>query len=229
MPCHAGPMEIGVLGATGPAGRGLAARLADAGFDVIAGSRDEAKASGVVAQLRERWGDRVKTLRAGTNGAAAGARDLVVIATTWEAAIDTTTAHADLLAGKVVVAMANGLRKVGREFQPVLPAEGSVAAAMQARVPDAQVVAAFQHIPAAALADLDTPIESDVIVCGDDDEARGAVMRLVTAIPHLRAFDGGSLANAVGIEAFAALLLSVNLRHRGKGTLRLLGVEEGDR
>jgi 8-hydroxy-5-deazaflavin:NADPH oxidoreductase len=222
-------MEIGVLGATGPAGRGLAARLADAGFDVIAGSRDEAKAKAVVAELQEQWGSRLKTLRAGTNRAAAAARDIVVVATTWEAAADTTRDHADLLAGKTVVAMANGLRKVGREFQPVLPAEGSVAAAMQARVPDAKVIAAFQHIPAAALAQLDTPIESDVIVCGDDDDARHTVMDLVTSIPNLRAFDGGSLVNAVGIETFAALLLSVNLRHRGKGTLRLLGVEEGDR
>lgn len=229
MSCHAGRMEIGVLGATGPAGRGLAARLADAGFEVIAGSRDEAKSASVVAELRDRWGSRLQTLRPGTNGAAAAARDLVVVATTWEAAIDTTSAHADVLAGKVVVAMANGLRKVGREFQPVLPAEGSLAAAMQARAPDARVVAAFQHIPADALAKLDTPVESDVIVCGDDDDARRTVMDLVASIANLRAFDGGSLANAVGIEAFAALLLSVNLRHRGKGTLRLLGVEEGDR
>jgi 8-hydroxy-5-deazaflavin:NADPH oxidoreductase len=224
-----GCMEIGVLGATGPAGRGLAARLADAGFDVIAGSRDEAKASAVVDELWERWGSRVAKLRPGTNAAAAGARDVVVVATTWEAAIETASTHANLLAGKVVVAMANGLRRVGREFQPVLPAEGSVAAAMQARVPEARVVAAFQHIPAEALMKLDTPIESDVIVCGDDDAARRTVMSLVTAIPNLRTFDGGSLANAVGIEAFAALLLSVNLRHKGRGTLRLLGVEEGDR
>ena len=61
-----GRMEIGVLGATGPAGRGLAARLADAGFDVIAGSRDEAKASSVVDELRERWGSRVAKLRPGS-------------------------------------------------------------------------------------------------------------------------------------------------------------------
>jgi len=222
-------MEIGVLGATGPAGRGLAARLADAGFDVIAGSRDEVKASAVVDELRERWGSRVAKLRPGTNAAAAAARDVVIVATMWDAAIETADTHADLLAGKVVVAMANGLRRVGREFQAVLPEEGSVAAAMQARVPAARVVAAFQHIPAEALLKLDTVIESDVIVCGDDDDARGAVMDLVTTIPNLRAFDGGSLANAVGIEAFAALLLSVNLRHKGKGTLRLLGVEEGDR
>ncbi|HEY5165241.1 MAG TPA: NADPH-dependent F420 reductase, partial [Acidimicrobiia bacterium] len=187
-----GRMEIGVLGGTGPAGRGLAARLADAGFDVIAGSRDETKASSVVDELRHRWGSRVAKLRPGTNATAAGARDVVVIATTWEAAIDTTEAHAPPLAGKVVVAMANGLQRVGREFRAVLPPEGSVAAAMQARVPDARVVAAFHFIPADALAKLDTPIESDIIACGDDDDARRTVRGLATSIPNLRAFDGGA-------------------------------------
>ena len=218
-------MQIGVLGATGPAGKGLAARLASLGHTVIAGSRDPARAEAVVDDLRQRWGARVATLRGGGNGDAAAAPDLVIIATTWEASIDTTRDHAGALAGKVVVAMANGLEKIDREFRPVLPEEGSLAEAMQAVAPDARIVAAFQHIPAAAFAELDEPLESDVVVCGDDDEARRRVLDLVVSMPNLRAFDGGSLANAVGIEAFAALLLSVNLRHKGKGTLRLLGVE----
>ena len=121
--------------------------------------------------------------------------------------------------------MANGLQRVGREFRAVMPDEGSLSQAMQALAPDARVVAAFQHVPADALGDLDTPLESDVIVCADDDDARRLVLTLVASLPNLRAFDGGSLANAAGIEAFAAVLLSVNVRHKGKGTLKLLGVE----
>jgi hypothetical protein len=220
-------VEIGVLGATGPAGRGLAARLACLGHDVIAGSRDAARSASAVAELSERWGDRLATLVPGTNADAAAARDLVIVATTWDAAVDTTRDHAGLLEGKVVVAMANGLVRVGKEFQPVLPEEGSLAAAMQAVAPGARVVAAFQHVPAAAFAALDTPLESDVVVCGDDEAARATVLDLVYAMPNLRGLDGGSLANAVGIEAFAAVLLSINLRYKGKGTLRLLGVESG--
>ncbi|MCJ7438244.1 MAG: NADPH-dependent F420 reductase [Acidimicrobiia bacterium] len=220
-------VEIGVLGATGPAGRGLAARLACLGHDVIAGSRDAARSASAVAELSERWGDRLATLVPGTNADAAAARDLVIVATTWDAAVDTTRDHAGLLEGKVVVAMANGLVRVGKEFQPVLPEEGSLAAAMQAVAPGARVVAAFQHVPAAAFAALDEPLESDVVVCGDDDAARATVLDLVYAMPNLRGLDGGSLANAVGIEAFAAVLLSINLRYKGKGTLRLLGVESG--
>jgi 8-hydroxy-5-deazaflavin:NADPH oxidoreductase len=217
-------MKIGVLGATGPAGGGLAARLASVGYDVIAGSRDPARAGAAVAKARDRWGDRVKSLQAGGNADAATA-ELVVIGTQWEAAVPTARDHADALAGKVVIAMANGLTKEGREFRPVLPEEGSLALAMQAAVPHARVVAALQHVPASALGDLDIAIDSDVIVCGDEDAARTTVQDLVSRIPDLRGFDGGSLANAVGIEAFAAVLLTINLRHRAKASLRLVGVE----
>lgn len=217
-------MNIGVLGATGPAGRGLAARLASVGHDVVAGSRDESRAEAVVSELRDEWGPRVDSLSAGTNADAAKA-DVVAIATTWEAAVPTAAEFADALAGKPVIAMANGLEKVGREFHAILPPEGSISQAVQAAAPAAHVVAAFHLVPAAALADLDAPLESDVIVVGDDDPARTTVLDLVVGIPDLRAFDGGSLVNAVGIEAFAALLISLNLRHKGKGTLRLLGLE----
>ena len=218
-------MEIGVLGATGPAGRGIASRLASVGHVVVAGSREESRAEAVVSELRDEWGPRVDTLSAGTNADAAAAPDLVVVATTWEGAVTTAAEHADALAGKPVIAMANGLEKVGREFHPVLPGGVSLSQAVQDAAPAARVIAAFHLVPAAALAALDTPLESDVIVCADDDDARRVVLDLVVGIPDLRAFDGGSLANAIGIEAFAALLLTVNLRHKGKGTLRLLGLE----
>jgi 8-hydroxy-5-deazaflavin:NADPH oxidoreductase len=217
-------MQIGVLGATGPGGRGFAARVAGLGHEVIAGSRDRARAEAAVAELRERWGDRISGLKAGVNADAAAA-DFVVVAVQWEGAVETVRQHASALAGKVVVSIANGVTKHGREFHPALPEGQSLAALMQAAAPDARVTAAFQHIPAAALADLGHPVEGDVIVCADDDGARDAVLALVDAIPDLRGFDGGSLANAVGIETFAALILTINLRHRGKASLRLIGVE----
>jgi hypothetical protein len=219
-------VKIGVIGATGPAGRGLAARLASLGHEVVAGSRDPARSWAVVAKLRERWGARVDTLKPGSNADAAASGELVVLAVPWNGAVDIARAHAEALSGKVVVAMANGVTRKGREFRAVLPDEGSVSVAVQRAVPEARVVAAFQHVPAAAFEALDQLMESDVIVCADDDEARAAVLHLIASIPNLRAFDGGSLANALGIEAFAAVLLSINLRHHGKATLRLLGVED---
>src|SRR5262245_17385344 len=153
-------MKIGVLGATGPAGGGLAARLASIGYEVIAGSRDSARAEAAVAKLRGQWGDRVGGLEAGGNADAANG-DLVVVATQWEAAVPTAAQHADALTGKVVIAMANGLAKHGREFHPVLPEEGSISMAMQAAAPGARVAAAMHLIPASVFGDLDHPIDSE--------------------------------------------------------------------
>jgi hypothetical protein len=194
------------------------------GHEVIAGSRDAAKAAGIVADLSARWGDRVSGLRGAANADAARAADVVVIATNWDAAIATVSAHAGALEDKVVISMANGLEKVGREFHVVLPKGHSISETIQGVLPRSRVVAAFQHVPAAAFAQIDTSLESDVIVVGNDDDARGIVLDLVAGMPELRAFDGGSLVNALGIEAFAAVLLSANIRHKGKGTLRLLGL-----
>src|SRR5213083_3409759 len=109
-------MRIGVLGGTGPAGQGVAARLAALGHTVILGSRDRDRAERIVDELRARWGDRVETLEAGTNPQAADA-EIVVVATVADAAIPTARYLADKLSGKVVVSMANGLVKHGREFR----------------------------------------------------------------------------------------------------------------
>jgi NADPH-dependent F420 reductase len=215
-------MHIGVLGGTGPAGRGIATRLAATGHRVTLGSREEPRAAQVVDGLRATWGDRVEGLEPGTNRAAAAA-DLVVLATVWDAAVATARAHADQLAGKIVISMANGLEKRGRQFVPVRSPAGSIAAEVKAVAPGAYVVAAFHLVPAAALADISKPLTGDVLVVGDE-EGRGAVLDLVDSIADLRAFDAGPLENAMGLEAFSAALLTVNLRHKGEGSLRIEGV-----
>jgi NADPH-dependent F420 reductase len=215
-------MKIGVLGGTGPAGRGIAARLAAAGHDVVVGSRDRERARSIVDALREQWGDQVAGLEPGTNHDAADA-DLVVLATVWDAAVQTAQAHADQLAGKSVISMANGLVKDGRQFVPVVSPAGSIAAEVQAVAPDAHVVAAFHLVPAAVLADLDHHLTGDVLVVGEES-ARAIVLDLIDGIPDLRALDAGPLENALGIETFSAALLTVNLRHKGEGSLRIDGI-----
>jgi 8-hydroxy-5-deazaflavin:NADPH oxidoreductase len=220
--CEAAGMHIGVLGGTGPAGRGIATRLAAAGHRVVLGSRQLERSAEMVAGLREQWGERVAGLEPGTNDEAADA-ELVVLATVWDAAVPTARAHAEQLAGKVVISMANGLEKRGRQFVPVRSPEGSIAAEVKAIVPAAAVVAAFHLVPAALLADISRPLVGDVLVVGDDD-GRPVVLDLVDAIPDLRALDAGPLENAIGLETFSAALLTVNLRHKGEGSLRIEGI-----
>jgi NADPH-dependent F420 reductase len=215
-------MHIGVLGGTGPAGRGIATRLAASGHQVTLGSRERARAALVVDELRERWDDRVAGLEPGTNAEATSA-GVVFLATVWDAAVATAEAHAAELDGKIVVSMANGLTKRGREFVPVPSPAGSIAAEVKAVAPGAHVVAAFHLVPAAALGDLSHPLTSDVLVVGDE-EGRPTLLDLVDGIPDLRALDAGPLENATGLETFAAALLTVNLRHKGEGSLRVEGV-----
>ncbi|HEV7861349.1 MAG TPA: NAD(P)-binding domain-containing protein [Acidimicrobiia bacterium] len=216
-------MKIGILGATGPAGRGLAARLAAGGQKVYVGSRDRAKAEATVRELSERWGNRMAHLESGSNAEVAQAAEIVVLGTNARATVATAAEHASLLAGKPVVSMANAMRRVGSSFEPVPIEEGSIAQAVQKAAPEALVAAALHHIPAASLMNLDQlALVGDVVVVADDLEAMRATQAMVSAMPELRALDGGPLENAIALEAFCAVLLTVNLRYGGKATLRLM-------
>ncbi len=216
-------MRIGILGATGPAGSGLAARLASVGHEVLFGSRSIDKAKRGVDDIRGRWGDRVAGLHACDNASACDA-PVVVLAVQAEAAIPTVHEHAERLPGKIVVSMANNLVKHGNEFNAVMPPHGSVAAEIQALLWRSRVVTAFHLVPAAEFADLDRVMESDVVVLGDDDDAKQTLVHITQSIRNLRALDGGSLRNAVGMETFAAVLLTINIRHKMRASLRLTSV-----
>ena len=106
----------------------------------------------------------------------------------------------------------------------MLPPHGSVAAEIQALLWRSHVCTAFHLVPAAEFADLDHTMESDVVVLGDQDDAKSALMEITSSIPNLRPLDGGSLRNAVGMETFAAVLLTVNIRHKMRASLKLTTV-----
>jgi 8-hydroxy-5-deazaflavin:NADPH oxidoreductase len=216
-------VQIGILGATGPAGSGLAARLASVGFEVVVGSRSKYRAMEVRDSLLDRWDGRSLAIEAADNEGAATA-DLVVVATPWDAAASTAKAVARPLPGKVVACMANALAKVGHEFQPLVPPRGSVAASVQAAVPRSKVAAALHHVPAKELGDLRGPVESDVLVCSDHTAATEATIDIVSKIPDLRPLDAGELSNAAPIEAFAAVLLQLNIRYKTRAAVRFTGI-----
>jgi len=148
----------------------------------------------------------------------------VVMATPWDSAATTAQAYSGQLAGKVVVSMANALVRVGREFQPLVPPRGSVAAHVQAAVPQCRVVAALHHLPATELGHLGEPIDSDVLICSDDPAATRTVAEIVAKIPGCRPLDAGELSNATAIEAFTAVLLQLNVRYKTRVAPRLTGI-----
>ncbi|MFV0260753.1 MAG: NADPH-dependent F420 reductase [Acidimicrobiales bacterium] len=217
-------MRIGILGGTGPAGSSLAARLASVGYDVTVGSRSKYRSMEAVDQLIDDHEDLAHRLHPGDNDAAASC-DLVVIATPWDSAATTAQANQDALDGKVVVSMANALVRVGHEFQPLVPPRGSVAAHVQAAVPRARVVAAFHHLPAKELGHIGSPIDSDVLICGDDPDAVAQVSDVVSHIPGCRPLDAGELSNATAIEAFTAVLLQLNVRYKTRVAPKLTGIK----
>jgi len=218
-------MIVGVLGGTGPAGKALAARLASVGLDVRLGSRQAARGRGIAGEICERWPDRRLALSGMTNEEACEA-DVVVVATPWDGAAPTVAALAGQLQHKVVVSMANALAKVGAELQALVPPRGSVAVAVQQACPDALVAGAFHHLPARELGNLDTELDADVLVCSDRAEATTATIALVDLIPGCRGVDAGSLSAASAIEAFTAVLVGVNVRHRVHSSIRLTGFGE---
>ncbi|CAN5821701.1 NADPH-dependent F420 reductase [soil metagenome] len=217
-------MRVGIFGGTGPAGSGLAARLASIGDEAVIGSRSKERATEVRDRLISQWPELGDRLGCGDNNDAA-ACDLVVIATPWDSAATTARAHARDLDGKVVVSMANALVRVGKEFQPLVPPRGSVAAHVQAAVPGCRLVAAFHHLPAKELGNISEPIDSDVLICGDDPSAVAVVSDIVSRIPRCRPLDAGELSNAMAIEAFTAVLLQLNVRYKTRVATKLTGIK----
>jgi NADPH-dependent F420 reductase len=218
-------MRIGVLGATGPAGSGLTVRLASVGFEVVVGSRSKYRAMEVRDSLLEKWHDRDLHIESSDNEGAAEA-DVVVIATPWDAAAVTASSVSKQLAGKVVISMANALAKVGHEFQPLVPPRGSVAASVQAAVPKSMVAAALHHVPAKELGDISHPVESDVLICSDHPLATSTTVEIVSRMPGCRPLDAGELSNAAPIEAFAAVLLQLNVRYKTRVAVRFTGLDD---
>ena len=216
-------MRIGIFGGTGPAGTSLGARLASIGYDVVIGSRSKYRAMEARDRLLEANPELDGRLSYGDNAIAAEC-DLVINATPWDSAATTAKEHAAALNGKIVVSMANALVKVGHEFQPLVPPRGSVAAHVQAAVPGCHVVAAFHHLPAKELGQLDRPVESDVLVCGDDRAAVQTTMDVAARIPGCRPLDAGELSNATAIEAFTTVLLQLNVRYKTRVAPRLTGI-----
>ena len=160
---------------------------------------------------------------AASTGAGRATRDR---STPRDAACGTATSVADARDGKVVICMANALTRIGKEFQPLVPPRGSVAASVQAAVPGCRVAAGFHHVPAKELGDLDHPIESDVLICSDFPDATEVTSAIVAAVPNMRPLDAGGLSQATPIESFTAVLLQLNVHYRTRVAVKFTGIPE---
>jgi NADPH-dependent F420 reductase len=214
-------MKVAFIGGTGPAGLGLGARLARAGHEVAIGSRSEERAREAAAKVSELAGGGAVT--SGTNDHVIGAADIVVLSVHAEAQPEAVRALAGLLDGKVVVSMANPIVVAEGRATFEAPPAGSLAEQAQRDAPAARIVSALHEIRVNRFAKVDRDIDSDTVVTGDDADAKGLVVALCEAI-GVRPVDGGPLVNSRYVEAFVAVLVSINFHYKAGVSYRITGL-----
>jgi len=223
---------IAIIGGTGDQGKGLALRWAKKGFEIVIGSRDRERARAASAEaratLKASGADNVN-LEGATNADAAATAQIIVLTVPFAAQISTfKEIREKIKAGSLIVDVTVPLEPaVGGKPTRILGVwAGSAAEQCRELAPEGvQVVSAFQNVGAEALLRLDREVECDVIVCGDDKEAKQRLRPLVAAIPGCRYIDGGPLANSRTVEAITALLIGFNIRYKTHTGLRITGIE----
>ena len=217
---------IAVLGGTGPAGMGLALRWARAGEAIILGSRDAQRAQEAADRINQKPGSPARALGM-ENSAACAAADILVLTVPFEgqAALlkqlkPAIRPGSILIDATVALAASVG----GRASRTLSVWQGSSAQQAAELVPKGVSVAAAFHNLSADLLNGDEALDCDVIVCSDDPTALQLTRRLAAKIPGVRALDGGKLENARILEQITALLIGLNIRHKGHGGIRITGL-----
>lgn len=216
-------LTLGVIGGTGKEGKGLAYRWARAGYNVIIGSRTKEKAEAAAQELNARLGG--AQVRGMLNPDAARACDIAVLTVPYEAHVTTLESVRETLAGKVLVDVTVPVRPPKVSVVHV-PPHGSAAQEAQTLLGDqVRVVSAFQNVSHEHLEE-DHPIACDVLVSGDDGEAKDQVLRLVEA-GGMVGWDAGPLSNAIVAEGLTSVLIGINRRYKMKGAgIRITGVDQ---
>ncbi|MEH6576506.1 MAG: NADPH-dependent F420 reductase [Amphritea sp.] len=204
-------MKIAILGGTGPQGKGLALRFAAAGIDVALGSRDGDRAAEIAAQLNEQQHGVSGVISGADNAAATAAADeIVILAVPFSAHNATLEAIKGELANKILVDIVVPLAD-GDPKAVAMPAEGSATEAAQALLGDGiPVVGALHNVSAATLNNLDHAINCDILVCGNNLEAKEKVMALISSL-DVQAYNAGPAVNARCIEAITPILIRLNI------------------
>jgi hypothetical protein len=215
-------LTLGLIGGTGKEGKGLAFRWARAGYNVIIGSRTTERAVAVAQELNGRLGE--EAVRGMLNPEAASACDIAVLTVPYSAHTETLESIREALIGKVLVDVTVPVQPPNVSVVHV-PSQGSAAQEAQALLGDrARVVSAFQNVSHEHLQE-DHPIACDVLVSGDDREAKQETLRLVEAAGMV-GWDAGPLANAVVAEGLTSVLIGINRRYKMKGAgIRITGMD----
>lgn len=220
-------VSLAIIGGTGKEGNALAFRFAKAGVRVLIGSRDTAKAQNAADALNRRISGTALRVEGYSNHDAAAQAEIVLLSVPYAGMKPILEDVRDAAQNKIVINIASSLDPE-RKSRVRIPAAGSVTAEVQQFFGDTvKVVAAFQNISPEKLESVEEKIDTDVLVCGGDKDARAVVIELIRKI-GIDAFDAGVLANAVAVEALTAVLIAVNIKYKVRGAgIRLTGVPRG--
>ncbi|MDH3287337.1 MAG: NADPH-dependent F420 reductase [Betaproteobacteria bacterium] len=217
---------IGVLGGTGAEGSGLALRWAAAGHEVIIGSRSLEKARAAAQELTAQLAGRGSVRGAG-NREAAQAASIVVLAVPYAAQAATAEDVREALQGKILVDVTVPLVPPRLDRVQLPNGESAVLALQRQLGNGVKVVSAFQNVSAVHLKDLTHTIDCDVLVCGDDAQAREVVIEMARDA-GLQAWHAGALANSAAVEALTSVLIALNKRYKVPASgIRITGLPEG--
>lgn len=221
--------RVAVVGGTGDLGFPLACRWAQAGLDVVIGSRESSKAEQAAKELADVTG---ATADAMANPEAAASADVVIVTVPFSGFVPIyKTIAGTLKPGTVVIdATVPVEASVGGKATHVFGIwEGSAAQLGKAFLPkETKMCAGFHTVSASAARDFDVPLEGDVMVCGHKD-GKPAVRELVDALPNLRFVDAGPLENARIIEPITALLIGLNHRYgTDRSGIQITGLPDPD-
>ncbi|MFJ9544098.1 NADPH-dependent F420 reductase [Streptomyces sp. NPDC101225] len=220
--------RLAVIGGTGPQGKGLAYRFAKAGHHVAIGSRDAGRATAAAAEIAARLGqDPVQIVTGADNDAAAEEADVVLLAVPFDSHAALVESLGKRLVGKVVISCVNPLGFDKRGPYGLDVPDGSAAEEAQRIAPDARMVGAFHHLSAVNLwGDADVLDHEDVLVCGDDKDAKAIAIELSRAITGRDGIDAGALRLARQLEPLTAVLISINKRYKVRSGLRVSGLAQ---
>ncbi len=227
-PADSSTAPVCIVGGTGALGQGLALRLARAGVPLIIGSRDAAKATAAVQQLRATVPDAV--VEGHANADAAALAEIVLLCVPFASQASTLNDLKEVLReGQLVVdatvplAVAVG----GKPTRMVGVWQGSAAEQAQELVPaGVTVVSALHTVSAAMLADLEHDLDEDVLVCGNRKADKQRVIAVLDHIGGLRCVDAGRLEQARIVESLTAMLIGMNIRYKTHAGIRITGLPE---
>ena len=210
-------MKISLLGGTGDIAEGLVLRWSKVGHEIFIGSRSEEKAQGIATE----YIDKLKGLgiepkiHGLANADAAKESEVIIISIPPEYAAATIEQVGSNITDQIVVTPVVSMKKEGKTFLFNPPSQGSSALEIKEKLPEtAKLVSAYHNLPAKELANIDEELNYDVVICGDDEDAKAVITKLTEQIPNLKVLDAGALSVSPMIEAITPLIVNLNIRYK---------------